>query len=571
MAFDPVVLKMMWDRLIAVVDEADTALGRTAFSTVVREAHDYVTVLLDPDGCSVAQCTYSIPSFIGTLPITARHILRQIPSHTLRPGDVIITNDPWLGTGHLPDITMLTPIFHRGRLVAIAGSVAHMPDIGGLAFSAVAHEVFEEGLRLPPTFLYREGKVDAQLLNIIRHNVRVPEQVMGDIEACRSANAVMERRLQEFLDDYGLDSLGEVSAAMYERSEANMRSRIAALPDGEYRNVLRMDGFGEPLDICVRVVIRGEEILVDYSGSSPQTQRALNSVENYTYAYTVYPLKCILDPETPNNEGSFRPIQVRAPEGSFLNPRLPAAVNGRHLVGHLLSSAIYGALAEVVPERILADGGAAPSWVLVMNGRWPNGKPFSNFMFFAGGQGARQGMDGPASLHFPTNISSVPTEHVEATSPVRVECREQIVDSGGPGRWRGGNGVRFALRSLSDTAIAISLLSERIQHPPQGMHGGGAGAPGRVLLNGVVLPNPKEKFLLQPGDVLTLELPGGGGMGDPLLRDPEAVLRDVQLGNVSREQAEHAYGVVLTADLSQVDMAATAQRRAAIAATANRH
>lgn len=565
MTHDPVVLKMMWDRLIAVVDEADTALGRTAFSTVVREAHDYVTVLLDPEGRSIAQCTYSIPSFIGTLPITARHMLRQIPASRLVPGDVLITNDPWLGTGHLPDITMLTPIFHKDRLVAFAANVMHMADIGGRAFSADAREIFEEGLRLPPTYLYRGGEESVELLAIIRSNVRVPELVMGDLEAGRSANEVMARRLREFMDDYEMDDLAALADEMFTRSEANMRAKISALPDGDYTELLQMDGFETPLDIRVRVVVKGDEILVDYAGSSSQTEHAINSVHNYTYAYTVYPLKCILDPETPNNEGSFRAIRVTAPEGSFLNPRLPAAVNGRHLVGHLLSFAIYGALSDIVPERILADGGCAPSWVLVLNGQDEAGKPFNAFMFFSGGQGARIGMDGIASLHFPTNISSVPTEHVEASCPVQVEMREQIPDSGGAGQWRGGNGVRFAFRNLSSNTCNVALQCERIDHPPKGSRGGGAGSPGRVLLNGKSLPNPKMQFSMKRDDVLTLELPGGGGMGNPLERGPDSVLRDVRSGVITERHAQASYGVVLTRDGKQVDRDATGRRRSRVA------
>ncbi|MFA7437924.1 hydantoinase B/oxoprolinase family protein [Castellaniella sp.] len=565
MAYDPVTLKMMWDRLIAVVDEADTALGRMAFSTVVREAHDYVTVLLDDTGRSIAQCTYSIPSFIGTLPTTARHILERIPADTLRPGDVVITNDPWLGTGHLPDITMLSPIFHQGRLIAFAGNVAHMPDIGGRAFSADAREVFEEGLRLPPMFLYRGGEPAQELFSIIRHNVRVPEQVLGDLEAGRSANEVMARRLEGFLTDYGLTDLRELGEEMFSRSEANMRAKISELPDGEYCDSLIMDGFDEPLKINTRIVIKGDQILVDYAGSSPQIDRAMNSVHNYTYAYTVYPLKCILDPETPNNEGSFRPLEITAPEGSFLNPRLPAAVNGRHLVGHLLSFAIYGALRNIIPEKILADGGCAPSWVLVLNGQHDTGRPFSSFMFFAGGQGARRGMDGPASLHFPTNISSVPAEHMEATCPVRIEFREQIPDSGGGGQWRGGNGVRIILRSLATRPCAVTLQCERIQHPPQGLFGGQAGSPGRAILNGEPIAKPKEQFILQPNDVLMLDLPGGAGYGDPLLRAPDAVLDDVRAGVITAASAKKVFGVALSPDGRQLDAKATERHRAATA------
>lgn len=294
--------------------------------------------------------------------------------------------------------------------------------------------------------------------------------------------------------------------------------------------------------------------------------RAMNSVFNYTYAYTVYPFKCILDPNTPNNEGSFRPLKIMVPEGGLLNPRLPAAVNGRHLVGHQLSFAIYGALKEIVPERIMADGGSAPSWALVVNGQFESGQPFSNYMFFAGGQGARRGMDGPASLHFPTNISSVPAEHMEATSPVRIEFREQIPDSGGAGEWRGGNGVRVVMRSLATGPCLVTLQCERIHHRPKGLFGGEDGSAGSVMLNGRPVAEPKEQFMLHENDVLLLELAGGAGYGDPLRRRPEAVLTDVRSGVITATKAKESYRVILSADGRQVDVDATARARAAVVA-----
>jgi N-methylhydantoinase B len=487
---------------------------RTAFSTIVYETHDYTCVLLDAAGDSIAQSTRSAPSFIGTLPATTKHLLRWFPPETLRPGDVLLTNDPWLGTGHTPDVNLVTPIFRRDRLVGFAGGVSHVVDIGGLPYSASARDVYEEGLRLPPCKLYEEGKRTRFLFDLLEYNTRAPEQVIGDIEALVTANAMGAGRLIELMDEAGIDDLGALGAAVQSASERAMRGAIARLPGGEYGHELWMDGFEEPLRIRARVVVVGDEIRIDYEGSSPQVPRGINSVLAYTYAYTAFGVKSLLDPETPNNQGAFRPIHVTAPRGSFLNPLPPAPVTARHLTGHMLPFAVYGALAAVVPDRVAAVSGSAPSWTLAIHGRHPDDRPFSLVLFLSGGVGATAARDGQACMSFPGLVANVPVELSEHLAPLRVHVKRLRPDSGGLGRRRGGRGQEVVIESVSKAPMRVSIQAERIRTPAEGVLGGGPGAPGEVLVNGEPAADPKGMVTLHDGDRITLRLPGGGGFGD---------------------------------------------------------
>ena len=358
---DPVALEILRSRLISIADESAVALLRTSFSTIVRESNDYATVLMDEHGDSLAENTAGIPSFVGILPRTRKAMLARDPRETWRPGDCVITNDPWLATGHLPDITMAAPIFHRGRLVGFSGSITHSPDIGGSLWAADCRELYEEGLRIPPLRFLVEGTPNQDVVDMILGNVRVPEQVLGDLNAQVTAQRVCARRLGEFLDDAGMVDLTELLCALQERAEAAMRTAIEAVPDGNHRGTVVADGFdADPTRIECRMVVHGSTLHVDYAGTSRQIDRGLNSVMNYTYA--VYPIKCALDPLTPRDEGSYRSVTVDAPLGSILNPRFPAPCNARQLTGHLLAGAVYACLARAVPGRIIADCGGAPSF-----------------------------------------------------------------------------------------------------------------------------------------------------------------------------------------------------------------
>jgi N-methylhydantoinase B len=542
--FDPVTLQILWSRLISIADEAAAALLRTSFSTIVRESNDYATVLMDASGASLAENSTGIPSFVGLLPRTLKHMLAEIPMEELRPGDVLITNDPWMATGHLLDITTVSPVFRGGRIVAFAGATSHMPDIGGVPWSADCQEVYEEGLRILPTRLMIEGRENRELTRMIRANVRVADQVMGDVAAQVTAQAVCARRLLEFLDDTDLEDLTELSATLQARADQAMRKAIAALPDGTWRHVIHADGYEDAgTRIECAVTIAGDSLTVDYAGTSPQVARGLNSVMNYTYAYTVYPLKCALDPDTPRNEGSYRAVTVTAPEGSILNPRHPAAVNARHLTGLFLSGAVYGCLAQVAPGKVIADS-ASPSPRPVVTGRDRRGDRFSQVLFGSGGMGAGAGRDGLNATAFPTNSGSGSVEAYEASCPVVIWRKDLLADSGGPGRWRGGLGQDVELEVLADEPVRLSLIADRMKHPADGLGGGAAGAPALVAKQDGMQPHPKGRSVLLPGDRLVMHYGGGGGYGDPRARDPEAVRRDVEDGYVTPEAAQRDYGVM---------------------------
>ena len=534
---DPITLEVHWSRLISIADEAATALLRTAFSTIVRESNDFATVLMDAEGNSVSENTGGIASFSCILPRTTRAFLQKFPTETWAEGDCVITNDPWLATGHLPDITAVSPIFFRGRLVGFAGSIAHSPDVGGALWGADCQEVFEEGVRIPPTRIIRAGAWNRDVLDMFLANVRVPRQVQGDLEAQVTANQVCAAGVREFLEDAGLDDLASLGAALAERTDAAMRRAISALPDGVYQAVQLADGFdAQTTRIVCTVRVTGDTMEVDYAGTSPQIARGINCVWNYTHAYSVYPVKCALDPFTPRNEGSYRAITVTAPEGSILNPMYPAPVSARQLTGHLLAGAIYQALAPVIPERIIADCGGAPTMRCLFSGLDGNGDRFSQVLFASGGMGAAPHRDGLPTTAFPTNAGAGSIEAFESVAPLVVWRKQFRPDSGGPGRMRGGLGQEAEIEVRSPGPLRLSLLSDRRDHPAPGVLGGAPGATSNITMSDGTRPHPKSRTSIGPGMRLTMTYPGGGGYGPPGERDPGALADDVRDGVVTRPE-----------------------------------
>lgn len=523
---DPITVEVLWTRLISVIDEAGLTLHRTSFSTVVRESHDYTCMVLSPDGQAVAQATRSIPSFIGTMPMSVKAFLKKYPADTLRPGDVVISNDPWIGTGHLPDITLATPIFHEGSLVGFAGAIAHMGDIGGRRRAPDSRDVYEEGLQIPILKLYEAGKANETLFDFICQNVRTPDEVAGDIHAMVGACEKMRTGVADLLVEYAMPDLEELSAKIIELTRTAMSRAISDIPDGEYSTITPIDSFdsSRPLEIHCRLRVLGDRIEVDFAGSSPQNPSPLNAVLGYARAYSIYALKCVLLPDVPNNEGNYLPITITAPEGCFLNPRYPAAVEARANVGHYCTSAIFNTLAEAIPERVPAESGI-PIHGFTMSGMHAD-RPFSTIFFYTGGLGARPDQDGISTLSFPTNISTTPIEVLERSFPVRILDKSLLPGSGGEGKFRGGLGERVALEVVSQQPVNIVVLSQRLKFPPRGRQGGGDGRLERILLNDETV-EAGSPFELSKGDVLVLELPGGGGFGpaeerDPLLREADA-------------------------------------------------
>jgi N-methylhydantoinase B len=527
---DPIDLEIRWRRLITIMDELDATVVRTSFSTIVGESRDFAVILVDQYGRSLAQSQISTPAFTVTLPITCKHFLRAYPADTLQPGDVLITNDPWLASGHLPDLTICMPVFHRDRLVAFMGCTAHISDIGGRVDYFEDRDLFEEGLRIPPTLLFRAGRPDAQLFHIIRANVRVPDAVIGDIYAIVDAEAYGARRLGEFLEDYDLPSLDGLAGEIVSRSEAAMRAAIGALPDGSYRYALDVDGYRRPVHVAVEVRIAGETVTADFTGSSEERDdTSINCVLNNTFSDVYYPFKCSLLPELPNNEGLTRPFSVVAPEGSIFNTRFPRAVRSRSKTSFHIHTAIYGALARAMADRVQAGSGSF--WSFVAFGRGEDGMPYRVHMLPNGGKGATPVADGLPAIAFPYNGTATPVEILENNAPVRVECRELLPDSGGPGRFRGGLGQRLRFTPAGRLPVDMFVRPDKITHPAPGIAGGRPGARGAILFNG--RPAPLATVTLERGDVLELRLPGGGGLGPPARRAKGAIARDLEEGYIT--------------------------------------
>ena len=540
MKFNAVTLEMLWTRLISIVDEAAAALVRTSFSTIVRESNDFACVLTDARGRSLAQATDSIPSFIGTVPRTIKHFLKEFPIETLEPGDVLITNDIWLGTGHLPDITCAKPIFLKKKLVGFAGSVAHAPDIGGRMRSADAREVFEEGLQIPVMKVIRRGKLDETFERFVRKNVRVPDQVMGDLWAQFTALHLMENRVLSVLVEHKLNTLADLADEIHRRSEAAMRAAIREVPNGVYHHSAICDGFEKPIELKMTMTVKDEAIAIDFAGSAAQVPRSINVCLAYTIAYTSYGVKAVLSPNIPNNEGVLRPITITAPEGSIVNSTPPAAGGARALMGHFLPMMVITALAKAMPQKVVATIGS-PLWCINLSGVRKNAnnesKSFTNLFFMNGGFGAAHDRDGANVLSWPSNISSTPVEMIEQLSPLHVKHRRLRTDTGGRGQFRGGTGQEILFENRSELPLTVAFLAERTRDEtaPSGIAGGEAGMPGAVLINGE-RANPKVQHVIEPGSTIELKTPGGGGYGPPSLRDVTAAETDRQDGYVSGVQ-----------------------------------
>ena len=539
MSVDVISLGIQWDRLISIADEIINTLVRSSFSTNVRESYDLSCVVFDSRGRSIAQGAYSVPSFTGTAPATLAAMLARFPPDTLEPGDAIMTNDPWIGTGHLFDINVMQPVFRDGRIVGYSMSITHLPDIGGAGFSAAAREVYEEGLRIPICRLARRGELNEPMLEVIRTNVRVPEQTLGDLLANYACTTVGGRMLNEFMDEYGLDSIDPLADAILEQSERAIREQIALIPEGVYRNSIRIEGRDEPLTLACELTIRGGEVHADFTGTGNAIKSAINVPLCYTRAMTCYAIKCLTTPRIPNNEGSVRPIHVSAPEGCLLNAVTPSPTGGRHIVGHFVVPLIFGALAQVVPDRVQADSGMLN--LINVQGRTRDGRGVSSIFFASGGFGALDGIDGAATTPSPSNMTGTSIEVWEDLTGMAILSKALLTDSGGPGEFRGGLGQRIEFVNDSGSEVSIACLAGRTEFPPRGVNGGGDGGLREIRINGKKV-HPKGRYVLAPGDRLTTLESGGGGYGDPRKRDRAALARDVAQGFVSEEAARKDYG-----------------------------
>jgi len=544
--FDPITLEILWRRLISIVDESDAAVARTAFSSLLRDAHDYTCMFTDSRGRELAQGTLATPGQSGAMALGISKLVQGLAPGTFRAGDVYITNDPWALAGHLNDVCVLSPIFHRGRLAAFTACILHHSDIGGRVASD-NREVFEEGLFVPLVKLYDAGTLNQGVLDMILANVRTPEQVNGDIRSQIAANHVCAEQIARMLDEYNLENLDALADEIIGRSERSIRASIARAPAGVYRAEGIIEQVeGQPdVRICCAVTIEGSAITVDLTGTSPQVDWGGNVVYNFTYAYVHMAVKSIFDPEIPNNHGIAAPIRLVAPEGSVVNCRFPAAVAARMQIGHFITEVIYRALAQALPDRVVAAGGGTPATMQMFYGKRGDGRPFHTVLIRGGGLGASAARDGEGCFIFPANGANTPVEILESDAPIIVERRALLADSGGPGKQRGALGRSEVFRVPDDAyapqpPVSLAIQSGRFRLPPEGLFGGKPGARAQFLVNGKP-GDPYGLTRLKPGDTVVMDAAGGGGYGDPQARDREALARDVREGKVSERSAERDY------------------------------
>jgi len=531
------VLEILWNRLLSIAEEQAQVLMRTAFSTIVREAGDLSAAIFDRRGRMVAQARTGTPGHINTMARGMRFFLEEFPLETIEPGDVLISNDPYKLAGQLNDMCVVTPVFHGAQVVGFFASCCHMVDIGGVGLTADAREVFEEGLHVPFCKFHMRGIENRDVARFIRSNVRAPDEVIGDIYAQISAGQIGANRLRQLLDEFELANIEELSDEIIDRSERAMREAIDLFPAGRFEFACMNDGFDEPIRMEVAIERRGSNIIVDFAGTASALARGINVPLAYTTAYSSYAVKCIVAPDVPNNEGSLLPIEVTAPEGSILNPRHPAPTAARHILGHFLPSVIFGALEKAVPNGVPADS-AAGLWVTQLSGRRRDGEHFAFAFFACGGMGARPTKDGLSVTSFPSGIQNVSTEVIESVAPVVFHKRELRPDSGGAGQFRGGLGqvIRFEVRT--DGPCNLSAMYDRIVYAPRGSAGGENGANGVVLLLGEPGISPKGRSTVEPGEEVTLLLPGGGGFGPASQRPVAAIEADIADGYVSASAAD---------------------------------
>jgi len=565
--FDPITLEILWRRLVSIVDEADASVARTAFSSLLRDAHDYTCMFTDSRGQELVQGTFCTPGQAGAMALGVKNIITSMPLGDYRPGDVFIVNDPWLLAGHLNDVCVLSPIFFKGKPVAFTACVFHHADIGGRVASD-NREVYEEGIFIPPLKLYDAGVLNQSVLDMIRWNVRTPEEVTGDIRSQVAANHVCAQKVIEMMTDEGLDSLDELADEIIGRTEKSMRRAIANIPNGiyPYRGLIEGTSNRDDIQISLTVTVQGNDLNVDFTGTDPQVNWGVNVVYNFTYAYVFMAIKRAFDPDIPINEGAIRPITMTAPEGCVVNCRFPAAVAARMQVGHFMTEMVFKALAAATPDNIIAGSGGTPAQTNIMYGKRGDGKPWHTMIIRGGGLGASSRMDGHHCAIFPANGANTPVEILESDTPLIVKARELVCDSGGPGRRRGGIGRKMVLAVPRGTGApqaptTIAVQAGRYIYPPEGLFGGRSGATARFLRN-ADKADPSGLTFCDNGDTISFYSAGGGGYGDPLDRDPAAVAQDVRLGYVSLERARRDYGVIMEPDTLSVENAATEALRA---------
>jgi N-methylhydantoinase B len=555
----PIRLQLMWDRLIAVVEEQALALMRTGFSTSTREAGDLSAGVFDLSGAMLAQAVTGTPGHINSMARAVYHFLDKFPAKTMKEGDIFLTNDPWKGTGHLHDFTFVTPTFRQGKMVALFASTCHVVDIGGRGMGADARQVYEEGLYIPLMRFAREGKVDETLTDIVAANVREPVQVVGDLYSLATCNEIGCRRLIEMMDEFAIDDLDRLGAHILAKSRQASLEAISKIKPGEYKFSMTVDGYDKPIDLVASMRIGPTGIDVDFTGTSGVSAFGINVPHCYTEAYASFGVKCIVSPKVPNNEGSLEVIRISAPEGCILNAKHPSPVAARHVTGQMLPDVMFGCLHQALQGGVPAEG-ASCLWNLSATGgpgrvdgdpsETINAIAFNIMSFHAGGTGARPGRDGLSATAFPSGVRNVPAEVNETISPIVIWKKEYRQDSGGPGEFRGGLGQIMEVSTLDTAPFAISAYYDRVDHPPRGRDGGHDGMAGKVTLDDGTKLRGMGQQTVPKKNRLIISMPGGGGLGSPRKRPAATVAEDVRQGFISSDAARRDYGVALNDDFS---------------------
>jgi N-methylhydantoinase B len=539
--------QIMWNRLIAVVEEQAQTMIRTAFSTTVREAGDLSAGIFDLKGRILAQAVTGTPGHVNSMMESVAHFLAKFPAGTMRPGDHYITNDPWLGTGHLHDLTVVTPAFKDGRIVGLFANTAHVIDIGGLGMGPEGRSVFEEGLYIPIVKCFEAGRPNETFFDFIRAGSRTPVELEGDIYSLCACNDAGAKRLVQMMDEFGMESLDPLAEAIFEASLRATEAEIARLPRGTWEAEIRSDGYDAPVTLRAKLTVHDATIDVDYAGTSGLSTRGIKVPPAYCRAYTCFGLKVVVAPEIPNNWASLRPFRITIPEGCILNAPRPYPVSVRHVIGQLLPDLMMGCLAQAVPERVAAEG-ASCLWNPPLRGgpqvSGPKAKlpDFEIITFNSGGTGARATKDGLSGIAFPSGVRTMPVAATENVAPVIFWTKELRPDSAGAGRTRGGFGQIIVIGTKGDADFAVNAIFDRVANAPKGRFGGGDGAPGAVLLDDGTVLRTKGFQVIPEGRRLVLYLPGGGGMGEARERDREAIARDVADGLITPERARADYG-----------------------------
>jgi N-methylhydantoinase B len=539
-ALQAIQTQVMWNRLVSVVEEQAQALLRTAFGSVAREAGDLSAGVYDVRGRMLAQAVTGTPGHVNTMAVAVRHFLDRFPPASMRAGDVFVTNDPWLGTGHLFDFVTVTPVFRRDALVGLVASTCHTIDVGGVGFSAEARSVYEEGVCIPHLRLRDAGRINQDLLAVVEANSRNPVEARGDILSLVSCNDVGAARLVEMMDEYRLESLDALAEHIIGHSRQATREAIARLPSGTYRAAMTLDGYEEPVTLAVTMTIDGDRLVVDYAGTSGASRYGINSPKCYTDAYSVFGLKCLISPDVPNNAGSLEPFEVRAPDGSIVAPLRPSPVTARHVVGQMLPDLMFGCLEQAMGGQVPGES-AGSIWVLSMSG-----EGFNVMSVGLGGMGARPTKDGLATTAFPSGVGGIPVEVTETQAPVVFWHKGFLPDSGGAGRFRGGLAQRIVIGGRGPLGFTCNAATfDRRRNAARGRAGGHDGAQGAVVIEtdtGETRFDGKGVIVVPPGARLRVDLPGGGGFGPPTERDPHAVRRDLAHGLIGEPAARDLYG-----------------------------